>query len=430
VRPNFSRVARAISGRKLRVIATVERRLRKSWHLIRQRLGLDTRAPLRLIVEKAPWLHDAQSPVMFGIDDLANAWHDRHGRDRWEPGGDWGGGHWDPGSALRFLESGLLSDFPELKVTFFAVAGPLSAYTRNQPFSYAARLDADEASRRFYRSLADNPRFELAYHGLTHGIAGKHADDFVQEWRAFPSVEEAVHQTRLGLEIFSHAAGIVPCGGKYGGWDYNTFADQAVNECQFLWWCRDWAPLDVAGRISAGYYEPQFFGSNLVIALPSNVHGYFWSRRQVELLLAHQQVISVTEHIAPIRPDGRIQTPNIVNDLAELRRLFRYLRGKKVWYATGSEIASYITARERTIVYDATLDGFSVQYSGRFVRPPITLRLDCLAVCTHARPKIEIVLPDGTRADPQCFRFDLKRYRHLVTVPVMPGRYLVQPYAG
>src|SRR5438093_9613209 len=147
------------------MIATAKRRLQRSWHQVRRRLGADVGAPMRLVVEKAAWLHDARSPVMLMVDDLTNAWHNRSGGDRWEPGGDWGGGHDDPGSALYAIEARLLADFPEARVTFFTVAGPISAYTRDQPFSRAMALDADAASRRRVALLAADARFDLAYHG-------------------------------------------------------------------------------------------------------------------------------------------------------------------------------------------------------------------------------------------------------------------------
>jgi hypothetical protein len=381
-------------------------------------------------VEKAAWLDDALSPVMLMVDDLTNAWHNRSGGDRWEPGGDWGAGLDSPGSALHSLEDGLLKGFPEARVTFFVVAGPISAYTHGQPFSYAAALDADAASRRFFGSMAADPRFELAYHGYNHGTPGERTERFVQEWQGFPSREAAVAQTKKGLGTFSRAIGAVPRGGKYGGWEYNGFAEGAVDDCGFLWWCRDWMPRDIAGRIPDDYYEAQLFGSNLVVALPSTVHGHFWDRRQVDLLLARRQVIAIEEHIAPVRPDGLIQTPNIIDDMKDLRRLYQYLRGRNVWHATGTEIASYVMARERSLVYDVTRDGFSIRYEGRVERPLLTLRIDCAAVCTSVQPLIELVTPDGVAVNPGAFRFDRARYRHRVTVPVVQGRYLVRPRAA
>lgn len=402
-------------------------RLRKSWHILRRRMGAGSSKPQRLVIEKAKWLNGARSPVMLMIDDLTNAWHSRRGGETWDQGGDWGGGLRADGSALRFLEDRLLRAFPDVKVTFFTVAGPISAYTHDHPFSHAAPLDENDASRQVFRSMVEDPRFELAYHGFNHGAPGNRSEDFVQEWRGFPSVEAAVTQTKMGLEVFARATGTVPSGGKYGGWDYNDFAEDAVNECGFFWWCRDWTPRDVTGRAPDAYYEPQFFGRHLVVSLPSTVHGHFWDRHQIDVLLDRRQIIAVAEHISGVRPDGLTQTPNIVDDMGELRRLFSYLRGKDVWHATGSEIASYVIARERSVVYDVTRDGFSLRYEGRVKRPALTLRIDGSAICTPAQPLLEVTLPDGAVLDAAACRFDRERYRHQVTVPVVEGRYRVDP---
>jgi len=409
------------------VITNIERKARRSWHHLRRRMGRDLTTPNRLIVQKAAWLHGASSPVVLMIDDLTNAWHNRAGGDRWEPGGDWGGGLDGAGSALECLENGLLRDYPEARATFFTVAGPISAYTHDQPFSYAAPMDADAASARFFRSVAADPRFELAYHGHNHGTPGADTERFVQEWRGFPTPAAAAAQTRRGLDTFIRTIGTRPRGGKYGGWDYNEFADQVVDESGFLWWCRDWMPRDVAGRIADDYYEPSFFGPHQVVALPSTVHGHFWDRRQIDLLLARRQIIAIEEHIAPVRPDGRVQTPNIVDDMEDLRRLYEYLRGRNVWHANGTDIASYVIARERTFVYDVTRDGFSVEYAGRVQRPALTFVVDCAAVCSPERPLIEVVTPEGATIDGGAIRFDQRHYRHQVTVPVESGRYQITP---
>lgn len=382
---------------------------------------------MRLCVEKSRWLHDAQSPVMLMIDDLTNAWHNHSGAGVWQAGGDWGGGHDRPGSALRMLQDGLLRAYPEVRTTFFTVGGPISAYTHHEPFSYAAPLDANEASIQFFRMVAADPRFELAYHGYNHGTPGDRTERFVQEWRGFESCDAAVAQTKRGLDIFLRALGSRPVGGKYGGWDYNGVAEAAVDASGFLWWCRDWMPRDVTDRVSDAYYEPQFFGPNFVVALPSTLHGHFWDTRQVDLLLARRQVISIEEHIAPVRPDRQVQTPNIADDMDQLRRLYGYLRGKNVWHATGTEIASYVIARERSVISDVTRDGFSITYNGRVDRPLLTLRVDCAAICTQEQPLIDVVDPDGVVADATAFRFDRGRHRHLVTLPVRQGRYQVRP---
>jgi hypothetical protein len=249
--------------------------------------------------------------------------------------------------------------------------------------------------------------------------------DFVQEWQGFPSPEAAIAQTHRGIDIFRRTIGRAPTGGKYGGWAYNGFAEQVVNDCGFLWWCRDWTPRDVTGRVPDAYYEPQLFGRNLVVSLPSTVHGFFWDRRQIDVLLARRQVISIAEHIAPVRPDGLVQTPNIFDDMGELRRLYSYLRGKDVWHATGSEIAAYVIARERSLIYDVTKTGFSIRYDGPVDRPQLTLRLDCAALGADPSSAFEIVQPDGAVAGsvPASRR---SGRRDLVTVTLMTGRYEVR----
>lgn len=407
----------------------VKRRLRRSWHQLRTRRGANLGVPKRLVVKKAAWLNDALSPVVLMVDDLTNAWHSHSNGGQWEHGGDWGGGLDRPGSALRFLEDRLMKSFPEARVTFFTVAGPISSYTRHQPFRYSAPLDADASSRAFFSTLASDPRFELAYHGYNHGTPGECTAGFVQEWRGFASHQAAVTQTKEGLSIFARATGSVPQGGKYGGWEYNDLADDAVDASGFTWWCRDWMPRDVTTGIADEYYEPQFFGRNRVVALPSTVHGHFWDPRQIDRLLAHQQLVSIEEHIAPLRPDGLIQTPNIVDDIDDLRRLYRYLRGKNVWHANGSAIASYVIARERTLIHDVTRDGFSIAYDGRVERPLLTLLIDGGAICTSEKPFVDVTAPDGRVADPPSVSFDRERRRHVVTVPVIEGRYQVRARA-
>ena len=399
------------------------KRLGKLQYILRRRRSKYAPGVQRPVVSKTAWPGDAHSAVVLMIDDLTNAWHNRSGGPTWDPGGDWGGGLDHPQGTLAFLEQNLLDDFPEVRITFFVVAGTISAYTHNQPFTYSAPLDATDASRRFFAALGADPRFELAYHGYNHGEPAASSDLFAQEWRRFPSSQAAVEQTRKGIEIFRRATGNAPSGGKYGGWEYNEFSEAAIRELGFSWWCRDWMPRDVTGTIPDEYYEPQFFGAPPVLALPSTVHGYFWDRHQIDILLGRRQIIGIEEHIAPIRPDNLIQTPNIVDDAAELRRLYRYLRGKNVWHATCGQIASYVIARERTQIYDVRRDGFSISYQGRIARPMLTLRIDCRAICDAQKSHIELVTPDGQIVAGEAFRFDEREYRHLVTISVADGRY-------
>jgi hypothetical protein len=193
-------------------------------------------------------------------------------------------------------------------------------------------------------------------------------------------------------------------------------------------------PRDVTGKVADDYYDPKFFGSDFVVDLPSTVHGQLWDRMQVDRLLANGQVIGIEEHIASIRPDGLIQTPNVIDDIVELRRLYRYLRSKNVWHANCSDIAAYVVARERSFLYGQTLEGFSIRYEGRIKAPPISLRIDASAICSVEKPRIRVTLPSGETVARDAYRFDEDVYHHLVTVPAMSGDYEVhacaEPAAG
>jgi len=406
---------------------TIKNRIKKKYFHLRQSILPSHHDKLqRLGIEKAKWLGGAQSPVMLMIDDFSNAWHSEKGQPIWDRGGDWGGGLNRSGSAFSLLAENLLNDFPEVRVTFFTVAGKISHYVYGLPFTYAESLTHNEETKAFFRSIHDDKRFEIAYHGYDHGRPGTSTEEFTQEWNGFRSVEEACDQIKKGKDIFREVFCTYPLGGKYGGWEYNEFADESIDRSEFLWWCRDWTPRETGQGAKSTRYEPQFFGRNCVIALPSTIHGFYWSKKQIETLLSKEQIISIEEHIAPIRPDGRIQRPNILDDFRELRRLFAYLRKKNVWHATGTEIATYFMAYSQSVICNVTPNRFSIRYSGKIEKPILTLRLDCSGMCSPNNPHIRVFLPNGACVPHSDFKYDTLGYLHLVNLPVLEGDYLVE----
>ncbi|RJQ53802.1 MAG: hypothetical protein C4526_06205 [Nitrospiraceae bacterium] len=405
---------------------TLHNKLRKKYNHLKRSYLPSSEKPKRLIIDKAKWLNNADSPVMLMIDDFTNAWHSRNSGGSWDIGGDWGGGLDKEGSAFSFLEENLLKDFPEVKVTFFTVAGKISQYTFAVPFTFSESLNHSDESRAFFRKLHEDEKSEIAYHGYNHGAPGEKTVNFMQEWKGFRSVDEACEQTEKGKEIFKDVFGEYPRGGKYGGWEYNEFADASIARSGFLWWCRDWMPRDISDSISDSYYEPQFFGGSFVVALPSTVHGYLWDKGQIERLLEKQQIISIEEHIAPVRPDGLIQTPNVIDDIDELKSLFNYLRNKKVWYATGTEIAKYFIAYSFTTIHDIEHDRFKIKYDGHVREPMLTVIVDCRSFCEdNKKPAEKVILPDGKKIEDFAY-LDNRRHIIRVNIPVQNGPYQIQ----
>jgi len=350
----------------------------------------------RLSVYNAKWKGDANSPVMLMIDDLTNAWMKVSQGENFETRGDWGGLYDSPQSIFSFLEENLFNFFPEIKTTFFAVMGAISQYTFHEFFTFAGAVNENMNSLRFFNKVFSDPRFEIAYHGLHHGKPGKTTKDFVQEWKSFHSLDEAIQIIRKGQEIYKSAFGVMPHGGKYCGWEYNSFSDPSVDEAGFRWWCRDWMPKDISGNVVKEYYEPQYFGKSKVIALPSTIHGRNWTKKQIDRLCEDRQIISIEEHMGAIRPDGLIQTPNAYDDIARLRTLFKYLRQKKVWYAKGSEIADYIDAYINTFVTDIGENSFRIDYAGRKQDNEITLVIQMVGAWQGHKENLMLVCPDGS----------------------------------
>ena len=224
------------------MIGKYKDKIKKTYSTIKTNHLTSRQCSNRLIIDKAKWFNNADSPVMLMIDDLTNAWHSRNGNSSWDYGGDWGGGLLGEKSVFSFLFENLLNDFPEVKVTLFVVAGKISHYTHGYPFTFAEALNFSEESKAFFRKVNDDDRFEIAYHGYNHGTPGKRTEDFIQEWKGVHSVEEACRQTEKGMEIFKEVFDKYPSGGKYGGWEYNQCSDESVDRTGFLWWCRDWMP--------------------------------------------------------------------------------------------------------------------------------------------------------------------------------------------
>ncbi|HEX3047608.1 MAG TPA: hypothetical protein VHY08_22845 [Bacillota bacterium] len=333
------------------------------------------------MLEICKWKYGANSPVLLMIDDLANVWIDTNGNGQVDPGEDWGYAKNRPNSAYSFLTGALLAFYPEVKTTFFTPVGERSGLLECSPLTrIAAPINADADSIAFFQSLQHQPRFEVAYHGTTHGKAGKDARQFTQEWELFQTLGQALTTVNAGKEIYRSVFGQDPAGGKYCGYVSNSLSDASIDGSGFTWWCRYWnrGVLDSpVSRIAGSDLNPltafdiKFFGVNQVIDIPSTLSGALfmdllvprlntgkglvkWALtpylmhqryREIDFLLRHQLVISIQEHIAPSRDDGQRQQPNIYDDLPSLKRIFDYLQTQNVWYCTGSELAAYVRIR-------------------------------------------------------------------------------------
>ncbi|MBP0725124.1 hypothetical protein J5Y03_07950 [Bacillus sp. RG28] len=378
-----------------------------------------------MAVEICKWFNNADCPVLLMVDDLANVWVDTNCNGELDLGEDWG--YWKnaDNSSFRYLNEVVLKNFPEVKTTFFVPVGRRLGMIKNSSIpSISERIDCDEETKSFFRDIHQNPKYEIAYHGTTHGQVGNTNLDFIQEWELFNSLEEAVQTIEYGKKIYENAIGVMPKGGKYCGYASNQFSDTSIDHTDFLWWCRYWnrgveeeIVPDFTGKDGNPLtnYDVKFFGENNVIDIPSTVNGalltgiynsnfksikgiakrilktylIYKKLEQIDYLLMNKLVISIQEHIAPSRDDGRRQSPNIFDDTESLKRIFEYLNTKNVWYCTGTELAKYVCLRENICITSVDTNSFIVQQKiSKGVEPGV------ITVNFDERKDFKLVLPD------------------------------------
>lgn len=330
------------------------------------------------------WYGGAVAPVVLMIDDFCNVWVDTNGNGLIDPGEDWGYAGREQGSSLVFLEEKLLKDFPGVKVTFFVPVGIRAGVVESPAIPFISEMiNSDTETKMFFRSVGDDPRYETAYHGTTHGQPGKDTRDFIQEWETYDNLEQAKKAIFAGKEIFKEVFGEYPAGGKYCGYVSNRFSDDSIEQSGFMWWCRySNVGLHQNKNCTIGgkdinpltNFDVKYFGAVKVVDIPTTLYGSLFSSvlnpgaynlkgilkrilkpllirkklKKLDFLLENHLVVCIQEHIAPARVDGRRQMPNIYDDLDSLRMIMQHLRRRQVWYCTCSELARYVTVRDNT----------------------------------------------------------------------------------
>lgn len=330
-------------------------------------------------MEICKWKYNADSPVIFMIDDLCNSWVDSNGNGKVDLEEDFGWAKYGENSSMKFLEEKILKKFPYIKVNFYVPVGKrIGMLIKSDIKMYSEPININIDTINFYKSIHNNPKYELSYHGITHGQVFEKVEDQKQEWECFSSLEEAVMTINKGKEIFRSTVGEFPKGGKYCGYVGDKYGDESINKTNFLWWHRYWNKgieqvcedrIKGQEKNPLKAYDITTFGEKNVIDIPSTVSGdlfnlkstskfktiikyilknYFFKKRKKELdfLLDNKLVISIQEHICPARDDGKRQTPNIFDDKESLIKIFKYLKNKNVWYCTCTELAEYYYLRE------------------------------------------------------------------------------------
>lgn len=360
---------------------------------------------MSLKIKKAKWFHNADSPVVFMIDDLANVYVDINNNDSIEPEEDWGYGLDSKNSSFSYLKEKILRVNPKIKTTFFVPYNRAPLIKNTKYKCHFGPIDETKKSKDFYKNLHENEKYEIAYHGYTHGISGDKNNKFIQEWPSFETLDDAISTINMGKEKFKEVTGEYPKGGKYCGYEKNSFSDESIDKSDFLWWCRNWNGGSHSSR-ETHQNEISYFGENNVIDIPSTIEGNLFNPpkinpfknvikqmfgretvskidvysngiKYIDWLIMNKMIISIQEHISPARTDGKRQMPNIIDDTQSLIEIFTYLSDKNVWYASCTEVAEYFELYQKSQIDVINDERFTIDYTGRNVtNNKITLLLE------------------------------------------------------
>ncbi|MDB2373881.1 hypothetical protein N9W11_04915 [Psychrosphaera haliotis] len=306
------------------------------------------------MIKISKWSRGFRSPLLFMVDDLANIYFSREG-------GDWGGKTTEKDGLFSFLEEHFVARCSGLRFTFFLVAGVRTIQSSGD-YDYARSCDVG-AFPDFIKYI-ESKGHEIAYHGLTHGTLLPNRQ-FVQEWSAFESLEEATETTQKGLSIVSKALGRTIRGGKFCGYESGSYGHNSLVENNIAWWFDKWDENELARPdgelIDSVFYFPsnvdcsrygleQIFNVPLKKYLTSNYRSFFHGsiKRKISKIYQNQGIITLQEHTSPLRTDGVIQYPNVVSDKPQIQTILDYISDMSIWYATATEVYCYIMMRRNT----------------------------------------------------------------------------------
>jgi len=320
------------------------------------------------------WYNYFQSPAVLMIDDLSDACIDVY-PEKYK--NDWGYFCDTKGSSFDYLSKKLLDKFPEIKITFFTPYLKHNVINENSEFRYKKFAVGERVEFIYFLKKLKELGHEIAHHGSDHG---KYINDkipstvnnWMHEWALFDNIEEGIKKTLDGIKIFQDKCEIIIVGGKYCGYIQKENSQDIIDKCNFLYWCDK-------PSYTIKEYDENIFGENNVISFPTNYPGnafvrlsymsgdikrdkkkkilkYFQSIYNIYAyfklfqLYKNQNIISIQEHYSPSTTAGTVQSANIVTDIKSLEKIFDFLSGLSIWYATCADIAKYIYVRENSEV--------------------------------------------------------------------------------
>lgn len=389
-------------------------------------------------IDKCKWKYGKQAPLVIMMDDLANKYMiDK--KDGAYIGADWGGRCKKKNSWYDFVQRNIFEKYPYAKMTCFLVVGRREDFIRNGKKNITLPIDANDEFIKFVNEVANDERFELSYHGFTHGEITENG--FIQEWDTFSDISEAVQTIQKGQKLYQKVTGQKFWGGKYCGYARNRFSDESIIKSHFDYWCRHW-DADIIKGLDRGEesLELGFFGET--VDIPSTIDGSLFSLKKIrylltrkymkalyycvkyqitlesiiDLLVSRGQILSIQSHTSPIREDKERQSPNIIDDIKNIQYILDYVKKYDIWYATCKEINDYFR------IYSAV----DLQVQGDAIQLEIDEKLLKNVLDREIWIKIYDLDPEFKwylRRGDEKFLLSQKDDFHITNLPVIKGKF-------
>lgn len=333
------------------------------------------------MIDKCKYYEGNQTACSLMIDDLVPVAVTTTGVA--DASNDWGYLMDLPKSLYTYFKENLLNKYPEIKGTFFLPLCSQNYIATDCGFTVLKRNVYSSENVEFLGKLSS--RFEMAFHGNIHGSQNS-AKHFIAECENL-TIDQR-HEIVLAVKRFAENTNIRFTGGKFPAYKYNIEALQMINSLGAKWWALQ---IDMINRKSPHndlHYDEQLG----IVLIPTNLCGDVFKyydlpvqrgvnalvKRIVHYILQRSSLAPVEyvnylynnglpfiiqEHFQNQRADGGRQTPSIYYDICSLDRIFGFLRGKYVWYATCGEIADYYLAYLKTSII-VTADTFEIKGGG------------------------------------------------------------------
>ena len=319
----------------------------------------------------AKWFENYQSASVFMIDDLSDSYIARYKEELYK--NDWGYLCDKEDSSFSFLNKELLSYFPKIKITYFVPYLKHNVINDNSEWKLEKYDVGEREEFTVFLNKLQDMGHEISHHGSTHGEYIDKSNpssnkNFKHEWELYTDVTNGVEVTVKGVEVFKNI-NINVSGGKFCGYRMIDNSLEIIDNCNFEYWCTK--------AFNPATYDVKTFGRNNVIDFPTTFSGNSFVRlsyltgnpkkdkmkkytqflqpfynllkyKELNNLYKNGHIISVQEHTSPTKSSIDIQSTNIVSDIKSLKKIYKFLSKKSIWYATCHEISRYIYTRENT----------------------------------------------------------------------------------